>query len=309
MQCNCRGLRGKILYLANFIAEFDIVCIQETIMDCRSSFGVPGYACLRRDVASQSQRGICILIRREIEFRMIDLSHITHDSIEIQGICVRFNNNYLNIVNLYRHSGSYTPVEVFRNIFESFGRDDNVLILGDFNSHHVAWGCETTDRVGRALISVIDDLNLVVLNDRFPTLVQPPGHNQSVIDLALASPGIAPICSAVTSSDTGYSDHLPIHIQIGGLLQRKSKFKYKIHLNKEELDRLNSFLYNESPATEADPSDNPLIAYEELVRRINSGISAVAPGKARAPSNHIVSGSKSQPPWWNDVCQETVVAR
>ncbi|KYN44902.1 hypothetical protein ALC56_00898 [Trachymyrmex septentrionalis] len=107
---------------------------------------------------SQSQRSICIFIRREIEFREIDFSHITHDSIEVQGICIRFNNNSLNVVNLYRHSGTNTPAEIFRNIFEFFG-DDNVLILGDFNSHYAAYG---------------------------------------------------------SSSDTGYSDHLPIHTQVGG---------------------------------------------------------------------------------------------
>ena len=54
-----------------------------------------------------------------------------------------------------------------------------------------------TDRAGRVLISVIDDLNLIILNDYSPTLIQPPGHNQSVINLALASSGIASFCSAI----------------------------------------------------------------------------------------------------------------
>jgi len=80
----------------------------------------------------------------------------------------------------------------------------------------MAWNCEVTDRAGRAvLISVLADLDLVILN-YFLTLIQPPGYNQSVIDLALVSSGIASFCLAVTSSDTGYSDHLLIHIQIGG---------------------------------------------------------------------------------------------
>ncbi|KYN21061.1 hypothetical protein ALC57_06557 [Trachymyrmex cornetzi] len=42
---------------------------------------------------------------------------------------------------------------------------------------------------------------------------------------------------------------------------------------------------------------------------MNSGISAVAPDKAKAPSSRIMTGSNSQPPWWNDVCQEAVIAR
>lgn len=72
----------------------------------------------------------------------------------------------------------------------------------------MAWGCDTSDCIGRALISIIDDLDLVILNDRSPTLIQPPDHNQSIIDLILASSSIAPICSAVTSSDSGYSEWL-----------------------------------------------------------------------------------------------------
>ncbi|KYN39407.1 Ethanolamine kinase 1 [Trachymyrmex septentrionalis] len=47
---------------------------------------MPGFSCVRKDILSQGQRGLCILIRSHIEFQILHLSHISHHSVEIQGI-------------------------------------------------------------------------------------------------------------------------------------------------------------------------------------------------------------------------------
>jgi len=47
----------------------------------------------------------------------------------------------------------------------------------------------------------------------------------------------------------------------------------------------------------------------KLIRKIYSGIGAVALDKAGTTGSHVMNGSKIQPPWWNDACQEAVAAK
>jgi hypothetical protein len=43
------------------------------------------------------------------------------------------------------------------------------ILLGDFNSHNVAWGCSHTDDRGKSVEEFLDDESLFLLNNNEPT--------------------------------------------------------------------------------------------------------------------------------------------
>jgi len=66
------------------------------------------------------------------------------------------------------------------------------------------------------LFCIIEGYNLVILNDRFPTILLHPNAKRSVIDLVLASEDLAFHSHSYTGLDTAGSDHFPIFTIIGG---------------------------------------------------------------------------------------------
>ncbi|KYN07216.1 hypothetical protein ALC62_01816 [Cyphomyrmex costatus] len=117
MSWNCRGLRGKIPRLANFVSDFDLICLQETLLRCHTPFSLSGFACIRNDISTCHQRGLCILIRNSIDFQVLNFSHIQHHSIEDQGIKIMVDQGPLYIINIYRHSKQIHPKKFFVTYF------------------------------------------------------------------------------------------------------------------------------------------------------------------------------------------------
>jgi len=88
--------------------------------------------------------------------------------------------------------------------------------MGDINAHHTWWGCDFDDQVGKTLSRIIEVYELVIANDRAPTILLPPNSRRSVIDLILITSRLASKCCTFTDNDTGDSDHFPIHTLISG---------------------------------------------------------------------------------------------
>ena len=84
--------------------------------------------------------------------------------------------------------------------------------MGDFNRYSQLWGCETTDVRGRTVVSVINDLNLNILNDSSPTRVS--YGTESCI--AIVSPRLEPITQWNVASLPNDSDHCPITLDFVG---------------------------------------------------------------------------------------------
>ena len=84
-------------------------------------------------------------------------------------------------------------------------------------AQHTAWGCHSNNTRGNTLLTLLDKHNLVYLNDMTPTFhcTRQGRTSFSVLDLAFASPQIAPIFTPHVQVDKYFSDHYPIHLTIG----------------------------------------------------------------------------------------------
>ncbi|RVE41335.1 hypothetical protein evm_014012, partial [Chilo suppressalis] len=69
-----------------------------------------------------------------------------------------------------------------------------LLLLGDLNAHHTAFGCATNKQRG-ILYDMLDDFNLCILNDGSCTTVNRPHNSPSAIDVAFVSSNLMPSCN------------------------------------------------------------------------------------------------------------------
>jgi len=174
------------------------------------------------------------LIRENIIFSVIDLSALNHPSLEMLGIMITADNVSLAIINIYRHPNQTTPFAMFDQFISTLLNSFNkIIFVGDFNAHHLWWGCEYEDSADKTLSRIIEGHNLVILNDRFPTILLRPNAKRSIIDLVLVSEGLASQSHSRTGLDTAGSDHFPIFTTIGDNPSTKNVFLYKLKINKK----------------------------------------------------------------------------
>ncbi|KYN17860.1 RNA-directed DNA polymerase from mobile element jockey, partial [Trachymyrmex cornetzi] len=86
LQWNCCGARSKLPQLQAISKNYDIICIQESLLSPSSTFSLRGFYTLRADITKPGTRGICIVIRYNIVFSIIDLSDLRDDSVEMLAV-------------------------------------------------------------------------------------------------------------------------------------------------------------------------------------------------------------------------------
>lgn len=68
LQWNCRGIHGKLTEFKNLIADFDIVCLQETWLKHKDILPMVGFRSIRRDrPIDQIGGGTAIFCRTELD--------------------------------------------------------------------------------------------------------------------------------------------------------------------------------------------------------------------------------------------------
>lgn len=86
---------------------------------------------------------------------------------------------------------------------------NKVVLAGDFNSHHVSWGCRT-DASGKRLWEWASDNNLFCHNSGNVTFIS--GQARSVLDLTFAKPGLVAAWSTLDGATS--SDHVPVLFEL-----------------------------------------------------------------------------------------------
>ena len=176
----------------------------------------------------------------------------------------------------------------------------NIMICGDFNSHHIFWDPSFSskdkgegDVTGKMLYNCIQRHNIKILNDKRPTCRE----GNTLIDLALTK-GIGN-CQLVSYTDTRpilNTIHNPIIVKVGKITN-KVEVKYNTNISPEELelwkDTLKSKLEdwkNEFPAIETSEQIREKMT-EKFIESIENSV------KQHFKLKKICAYSK---PWMND---------
>lgn len=251
---------------------------------CRKfSFQMEHYRIFRMDRPSRGG-GLLLLVssrfchKARLVFQRVD-AHC-----EIQAVDLSVPGFHpITVANVYFPSGVHDtrPLDSLLSVSRS-----HVLLVGDFNSHHLTWGYRT-DQCGLRLWDWACVNNLNCHNSGFPTFLR--GHSRSALDLTFSSPGVALSSWTPVDSATN-SDHFPLTFDIVCPMTSIGGFSCTL----VDYNKFKSSLSSELHSL-------PNLSQESRVLGLCSILDRV-----RRQSEFTVCDSigTSQSPWWNAECSK-----
>ncbi|KAH7963912.1 hypothetical protein HPB52_023785 [Rhipicephalus sanguineus] len=106
----------------------------------------------------------------------------------------------------------------------ALSRTPNIIIAGDFNAKHAAWGAQLSDPRGSRLVEFMSTHGLLLLNDAASIPTYETRYSMSWIDVTLATPSaiVAGYTWRVLEEVT-FSEHRYIEVVVGDQLVRRHK--------------------------------------------------------------------------------------
>ena len=212
---NCQGIRPKRKELQLYLTEnsIDIIALNETFLNKKYTFKVPGYDTIRKDRSTGVKGGVAFLVKHGLvvnkEYRNEDFNIITEN--EALAINLELSNNQnLTLATIYCPNGNPSS-----SLFDAISNlSDNVMFIGDFNSKLESFGCAKKNTSGPMLKTIQNKLNLIYLNNDEHTHMDRANGSTDILDMAFVSPNLAIHDIQFQIGDDLGSDHLPIEISI-----------------------------------------------------------------------------------------------
>lgn len=208
LQWNCRSVIAALTDLKCLIDTQcpDIILLQETWLAIGKPFTLPDFRLFRLDRTTRGG-GLLILVSQKFchkaklsfQFLSADCELLAID-ICLPG-CLSFS-----LVNVYFPNGVCTTDPLDLALSSS---NQNVVIAGDFNSHHVSWGFKS-DSCGWRLLDWTVENNLLCFNSGSATFFR--SQVRSVLDLTFAKGRLVSSWNTVDCPTS--SDHVPIVFEI-----------------------------------------------------------------------------------------------
>lgn len=210
-QWNCRSAISNKENLEQLLAEkkVDIALLSETWFKPEKYYSFSGYNIERNDRQQGHGGGVAVLVRTKIPYKLINYPPINN----ICYICVEIpltNGKCVSLISLYIKPQTYISTHTWENFFTNIKKP--FIIGGDFNAHHLAWGCDRNNVAGNNLINSFENNQIIFLNDGSPTYYGRYENQNSAIDLTLSSQCLQHLLDWSVLCDTYGSDHVPIII-------------------------------------------------------------------------------------------------
>ena len=130
--------------------------------------------------------------------------------IEYLAVKLILEKKEITVVNVY------CSPEKELNLFSLPTTDENLVILGDFNSHSPSWGYEEMNTRGEQVEDWMIEKNLLLINKPSdpPTFWSRTWKKSTCPDLAFATENLEKIAERTVSDQLGSSDHRPVILKI-----------------------------------------------------------------------------------------------
>lgn len=302
-QFNIQSLQSKKTLLNKFLSEqnVDVCLLNETWLKSNSKIpNFTSYNFIFKNSINE-HNGVGILIKQYLKYDIINTSFYE----SIQNVCVSIETSIgkLHILCIYcpPNSARFDCSKMKKLLLET---PKPCLIMGDFNAHHILFGCHSNNSRGNSLYNIIDEFDLCVLNDGSPTTVQYPNRNASAIDLALVSPTIAAFCEWRVYDDPMGSYHYPTLVDVNvkpsvyEVRPVEEKFIYS------RADWSNFYNLSEHSFSQIDVGNvEPLESYNNFVHILYHIRNETIP---KQKSNQTLQVLRKPAPWWNKMCDDAV---
>ena len=212
---NCQGIRPKRKKLELYIKEneFDIIALNETFLNKKHNFKIPGHDPIRNDHSTGLRGGVAFLVKHGLvvnkEYRNEDFNIITEN--EALAINLDLSNNQnITLATIYCPNRNLN-LSLFQTIDNL---SENVMFVGDFNSKLESFGSAKRNTCGPMLQNIQNQLNLIYLNNDEHTHMDRAKGSTDILYMAFISPNLAIHDIQFQIGDDLGSDHLPIEISI-----------------------------------------------------------------------------------------------
>lgn len=164
--------------------------------------------------------GAAIICRSALDPSSISLNFIDQNIFEYVSCIVnsiKFNNKPLLIISIYRPPSVNVGIKKWEKLIynlEKLTNDYAIILSGDLNVQHTAWGSSRPNPAGISLSNLIAKSTLVYLNDGSGTRISANSDHISAPDLTVTSSMMAEFCSWSVLEDPMGSDHFPICIEL-----------------------------------------------------------------------------------------------
>jgi len=303
IQWNINGFYNRSVDINRIVYNFQplILCFQETNLKDTHTAHIKNYSAFfkNRSVANRASGGVATFVSNSLESENIPII----SDLEVVATLVKFQKHLCIICNIYiPDSKKFTKqnlIDIIRQLPKPF------LLLGDFNSRNVSWGCSHTDDRGKMVEELLDDENLFLLNNNEPTRHNIANGTFSAIDLSITNLNSASLLEWQVLTSYNSSDHWPIGIQF---LDHSPPSQLSTHWN---LQNPNWELYSE--LIEHDLSNNPIdfnccdnqVEIDSIVKLFTDIIIEAANKSIGLKTN--LSSRKKNVPWWNKDCHEAIL--
>jgi hypothetical protein len=208
LQWNARSIATNKSNLLNYLKTetIDFMLISETWLKPHHTFKISSFSCIRKDRGPDGKGGVAILVSNKYNYQTLTIQSV----LEVVGVRIKELN--LTLLAIYRPPSLKVTANDWCDLAKQV--HGSALISGDFNLHHVLWGCGGSSPEGTLFVDqVLSEIEYVVLNTGGNTRIPYVGQQPSALDLTLASTNVALKCSWNVLEDPLGSDHLPILIE------------------------------------------------------------------------------------------------
>lgn len=170
--------------------DYSVALLQQTwtqeLYETSTRYKISGYHSVF-DSREDGYGGSAIFIKNSFNYRKVVIDNLSGNS---QAIAIAIPKSQIVVVSVYL-APSVTAEdfeEDITKIFESLRNYRKVIIGGDWNAHHIAWGNASCDRKGGIFMELVNQYNWLVLNDGQSTFVPVQLNRRSTaIDVSLCS--------------------------------------------------------------------------------------------------------------------------
>ncbi|XP_075726239.1 uncharacterized protein LOC142767879 [Rhipicephalus microplus] len=135
----------------------------------------------------------------------------------VVGVYGQYCDSHFTIVSVYAppHKPMDTTLRMVQEVV-SQSRSPHVIVAGEFNAKHRAWGPRVGDDRGAQVMEFAAAVGLVVMNDPQSEPTYETANAASWIDLTLATPSVLMAgYTWIVRSDATYSEHKNMEVRIG----------------------------------------------------------------------------------------------